>query len=319
MFAMNSHGAVLVVDDTPESLLLISELLLSKGYEVRTVTNGEDALTSALAEPPALVLLDMSMPKMNGIECCKQLKANNITANIPIIFLSSTTDSDEKTEGFAAGAVDFVSKPFEFNELLARVRTHLELSQLNQHLSAMVDEKIAALKLSKARFRALMEHAPEAIMVFDVDANHFIDANLKAVQLTGRSLAELCTLGPEDLYALAPEDSLSIAENVRARSDIVKAGEQPVFERIVLRPDGSSTHCEVHLSLMPREVGHLIRASFIDITQRIAANKKIQYLAYFDQLTGLLNPQGFEPKLQALLDARAIQLRALSINPVGFG
>lgn len=302
---MSSHGAILVVDDTPESLLLISELLLSKDYEVCTAVNGEQALALAIAEPPDLILLDMYMPGMDGIECCKQLKANDITANIPIIFLSSITDSDEKTEGFAAGAVDFVSKPYDFNELLARVRTHLELSQLNHHLSALVDEKIVALQLSQMRFRALMEHAPEAIMVFDVEANHFVDANLKAVQLTGRSLAELCTLRPEDLYALNQAGGQLIAEDVRAKSEAVKLGKEPIFERVVVRPDGTSTHCEVHLSLMPRDVGHLIRASFIDITQRIAANKKIQHLAYFDQLTGLLNPQGFEPKLQELLDARA--------------
>lgn len=302
---MNSHGAILVVDDTPESLLLMSELLHSQGYEVCTATNGEDALASAFAEPPALILLDMCMPGINGIECCKQLKANDITANIPIIFLSSITDSDEKTEGFAAGAVDFVSKPFDFNELLARVRTHLELSQLNHHLSALVDEKIVALQLSQMRFRALMEHAPEAILVFDVDDNHFVDANLKAIQLTGRSLAELCTLRPEDLYAPHPADKLTIVENVKAKSDAVKAGAEPVFERIVVRPDGTRTHCEVHLSLMPRDVGHLIRASFIDISERIEANKKIQHLAYFNQLTGLLNPQGFEPKLQDLIDERA--------------
>ncbi len=302
---MNPHGAILVVEDTPESLLLISEVLMSRNYEVCTATSGEEALVLAQAQSPALILLDMCMPGMDGIECCRKLKANDITANIPVIFLSSTTDSDDKTEGFSAGAVDFVSKPFDFNELLARVRTHLELSQLNHHLSALVDEKIVALQLSQMRFRALMEHAPEAILVFDVDANHFVDANLKALQLTGRSLAELCKLGPENLYAVDETSTRLIAENVRMKSDAAKAGAEPVFERIIVRPDGTRTHCEVHLSLMPRDVGYLIRASFIDISQRIAANKKIQHLAYFDQLTGLLNSQGFEPKLKDLIEQRA--------------
>ncbi len=303
---MNSHGAILVVDDTPESLLLIAELLDSKGYEVCTATSGEEALAlaSAFAKPPALILLDMCMPGINGIECCKQLKANDITATIPIIFLSSITDPDEKTEGFAAGAVDFVSKPFEFNELLARVRTHLELSQLNHHLSALVDEKIVALQLSQMRFRALMEHAPEAILVFDIDENHFVDANLKAEQLTGRSVAELTKLRPEDLYAKGTADRNLMALSVEANTYKTQQSEELVFKRLVLRPDGSSTHCEVHLSLMPKAVGNLIRASFIDISQHIEAEKKIQHLAYFDQLTGLLNPQGLEPKLQKLIDER---------------
>jgi diguanylate cyclase (GGDEF)-like protein/PAS domain S-box-containing protein len=302
---MSSHGAILVVDDTPESLLLISELLLSKDYEVCSAVNGEQALALAIAAPPDLILLDMYMPGMDGIECCKQLKANDITANIPVIFLSSITDSDEKTEGFAAGAVDFVSKPYDFNELLARVRTHLELSKLHHHLSALVDEKIAALQLSEARFRAFMEHAPEAILVFDLDANHFVDANLNAQQLTGRSVSELTKLSPKDLYLHDQPDLQLIEERFRRISTDVMEGAKPVFQRIVLRPDGSTTHCEVYLSLMPKAVGNLIRASFIDISDRIEADKKIQHLAYFDQLTGLLNPQGFEPKLQELLDARA--------------
>lgn len=302
---MKSHGAILVVDDTPESLLLISELLHSKGYKVCTATNGEDALASAFAEPPALILLDMCMPGINGIECCKRLKANEITANIPVIFLSSITDSDEKTEGFAAGAVDFVSKPFDFNELLARVRTHLELSKLHHHLSALVDEKMAALQLSEARFRALMEHAPEAILVFDLDANHFVDANLNAQKLTGRSVAELIKLSPKDLYLHDQQDPQVIEESFRRISTDVIAGAKPVFKRIVLRPDGSTTQCEVCLSLMPKAVGNLIRASLIDISERVEAHKKIQHLAYFNQLTGLLNPQGFDPKLQALIDERA--------------
>jgi DNA-binding response OmpR family regulator len=221
---MSSHGAILVVDDTPESLLLISELLLSKDYEVCSAVNGEQALALAIAAPPDLILLDMYMPGMDGIECCKQLKANDITANIPVIFLSSITDSDEKTEGFAAGAVDFVSKPYDFNELLARVRTHLELSKLHHHLSALVDEKIAALQLSEARFRAFMEHAPEAILVFDLDANHFVDANLNAQQLTGRSVSELTKLSPKDLYLHDQPDLQLIEERFRRISTDVMEG-----------------------------------------------------------------------------------------------
>jgi len=309
---MSNTGAILVVDDTPASLMLMSELLISEGYTVRAVAGGELALQSALAEPPTLILLDMCMPGMSGIECCRRLKAQPTTRDIPVIFLSATTEADEKADGLAAGAVDFVSKPFHLKELLARVRTHLELSRLHNHLAALVDEKVAALntttaslQISEMRFRALMAHAPEAILVYDIDQKRFVDANLKAEQLTGLPVAKLQSMGPEDLYMQDATGNEAILESVNANNARVKTGEALVFERIVVRPDGSKTHCEVHLSLMPRATGNLIRASFIDISQRIETDKKIQQLAYFDQLTGLLNPQGFEPRLQSLIDARA--------------
>lgn len=120
---MPDHGRILAVDDTPASLKLLTELLKAEGYDVRSAIHGELALQAALIEPPELVLLDIRMPDMDGFEVCRRLKAQALTAHIPIIFVSALTDTEDKVRGFELGAVDFVTKPYQREELLARVRT----------------------------------------------------------------------------------------------------------------------------------------------------------------------------------------------------
>ncbi|MFW9620956.1 MAG: response regulator, partial [Macromonas sp.] len=131
---MPESGKILAVDDTPASLKLLTELLKAEGYDVRSAINGELALRSAQQNPPELVLLDIRMPEMDGFEVCRRLKAQPATAHVPVIFVSALTDTDEKLHGFELGAVDFVTKPFQREELLARVRTHLEMERLRNHL-----------------------------------------------------------------------------------------------------------------------------------------------------------------------------------------
>jgi len=120
---------ILIVEDTPESLYLLEKVLGDAGYTVREAPNGELALWSALRRPPDLVLLDIRMPGLNGFDVCRTLKAEPATAQVPVIFLSALSDIGDKEAGFAAGAVDFVAKPFSEQEVLARVRTHLRLAE----------------------------------------------------------------------------------------------------------------------------------------------------------------------------------------------
>lgn len=124
---MTDKGTILIVDDTLASLKLLSDILMAEGYAVRPAQSGELALRSASMNPPALILLDIRMPGIDGFETCRRLKDNAQTKDVPVIFLSAMTEIDEKVQGFAIGAVDFVSKPFQREELLARVRTHLAL------------------------------------------------------------------------------------------------------------------------------------------------------------------------------------------------
>lgn len=150
---MNHKGRILAVDDTPASLKLLTDLLTEDGYEVRAAINGELALHAASQNPPELVLLDIRMPAMDGYEVCRRLKAQPSTRDVPVIFVSAATESDEKVRGFTVGAIDYVTKPYQRDELLARVHTHLELNRLRNHLEDLVDERTAELKESERKLR----------------------------------------------------------------------------------------------------------------------------------------------------------------------
>jgi len=124
---VKNRGNILVVDDKPDNLRLLVNLLSEQGYQVRPVPNGKLAISGSQAIPPDLILLDVMMPEMDGFETCHQLKASSITKNIPIIFLTAKTSTEDIVKGFNLGAVDYVTKPFNQSELLARVDTHLSL------------------------------------------------------------------------------------------------------------------------------------------------------------------------------------------------
>jgi len=150
---MTDKGKILAVDDTPESLRLLTDILKAEGYQVLSAISGELALRAAASNPPELVLLDIRMPGMDGFEVCRRLRAQPETRDVPVIFVSAALETDEKVLGFKTGAVDYVTKPYQRDELLARVRTHLELNRLREHLEDMVDERTAELKASEAALR----------------------------------------------------------------------------------------------------------------------------------------------------------------------
>lgn len=128
------EGDILIVDDTPDNLRLLSAMLTKQGFEVRKALTGQAAITSALADAPNLILLDIKMPTMNGYEVCQQLKANPCTEQIPVIFISALDDVIDKVKAFAAGGVDYVTKPFQEAEVLARINNQLNLQRLQKQL-----------------------------------------------------------------------------------------------------------------------------------------------------------------------------------------
>lgn len=134
MNAKSNAESILVVDDTPANLQLLTMMLRERGYRVRPVSNGEMALRAVEAQAPDLVLLDITMPGLNGYEVCRRLKADERWRDIPVIFISALSDTDIKVRAFRAGGVDYVSKPFQFEEVDARVRAHLELRRQQRRL-----------------------------------------------------------------------------------------------------------------------------------------------------------------------------------------
>ncbi|MCS7009701.1 MAG: response regulator, partial [Chthoniobacterales bacterium] len=128
-----SNSLVLVVDDTPENITTVS-MLLQDICEVAAATNGQEALDLAAATSPDLILLDVLMPEMDGFATCRKLKENPETASIPVIFVTTLDSPEDKLEGFAVGAVDYITKPFHAGEIRARVRTQLRIRKLEQHI-----------------------------------------------------------------------------------------------------------------------------------------------------------------------------------------
>jgi CheY-like chemotaxis protein len=132
---------VLVVDDISKNLQIVGTMLRNEGYQVMPATSGVQALERALGQPPHLILLDLMMPEMDGLEVCRRLKAEPLTRQIPVIFLTASNEMEHLVKGFEAGAVDYITKPFNAPELLARVRTHLELQLARERLREMNEEK----------------------------------------------------------------------------------------------------------------------------------------------------------------------------------
>jgi DNA-binding response OmpR family regulator len=130
------RGNILVVDDNHENLRLLSTMLTEQGYKARSATNGKLALASVQSAPPDLILLDVNMPGMTGYEVCKALKAHDQTRAIPIIFISARDEVLVKVQAFSVGGIDYITKPFQFEEVLARVKTHLTLHRLQQQLES---------------------------------------------------------------------------------------------------------------------------------------------------------------------------------------
>ena len=188
---MNSHQVlvgkedILIVDDTPDNLRLLSTVLQSRGYRVRKAINGPLALKGIEIAPPDLILLDVNMPQMNGYEVCEKLKADPQTSEIPVIFLSALDDVSDKVKAFAVGAVDYITKPFQGEEVLARVKNQLTLRVLSKQLSeqnALLQQEIRDRQQAE---KALIESASrlrnQNIVLMELARNQVLnEGDLKA-------------------------------------------------------------------------------------------------------------------------------------------
>jgi two-component system, sensor histidine kinase and response regulator len=144
-----SNTNILIVDDTPSNLRLLSSMLTQQGYEVRSAISGSVALMAVQSIQPDLILLDINMPGMNGYEVCSQLKADAATQEIPVVFLSALGEAIDKVRGFQAGGVDYITKPFQVEEVLARVENQLTLRRARVELQQAKADAICALEREK--------------------------------------------------------------------------------------------------------------------------------------------------------------------------
>ncbi|MBR9972464.1 sensor histidine kinase [Magnetospirillum sulfuroxidans] len=185
---------ILVVDDSPSNLSYLSGIISEQGHMPRLAISGKLALTAAKAEIPDLILLDVMMPEIDGFEVCRRLKSDPRTRDIPVIFVSSMSDPQEKVRAFTAGGVDYVTKPFATEEIVARIRTHLEISRMRTRLLEQNAELEEARRSLETRLDE-QTHSTQLALLNLIDKEKTLDTVESDLQHTvealSRSHAEL--------------------------------------------------------------------------------------------------------------------------------
>ncbi|HZX29941.1 MAG TPA: response regulator, partial [Rhodocyclaceae bacterium] len=292
---MPNKGSILAVDDTETSLKVLSDILREAGYSVRSAIKGELALRSAAHLPPDLILLDIRMPDMDGFEVCRRLKSLPETRDIPVIFISALADTDEKVHGFKLGAIDYVTKPYQREELLARVATHINLRQMQLQLNAqneelrqyrvqledLVAQRTAELQESNRRLSLMsfaLDQVHEAAYLID-EMGDFFYVNKEACRAHGYRTEELKGM---NVMAIDPDVTPEALAPIWQR---VWAEEAITFEARHRRRDGSIFPVEIHCSAIHFEDRDLVLALARDISERKEAEQRLR--ESYEQLQAL--------------------------------
>ncbi|MDY0253511.1 MAG: hybrid sensor histidine kinase/response regulator [Tenuifilaceae bacterium] len=194
---MQRKGSILIVDDSQALLSLITSFLEAENYQIFSVETGELALDFLKGYSPNLILLDRTLPEIDGIEVCKRIKANKQTANIPVIFLTATSDVDAIVEGFRMGAVDYITKPFQKEELLARVSSHISLYQMSQKLNEQTivlkqsEERLMELNATKDKFFSIIAHDLKSPLNNILQLSHLLKERYKPHKDDGNEMEEV--------------------------------------------------------------------------------------------------------------------------------
>ncbi|MEL7037255.1 MAG: response regulator [Cyanobacteria bacterium J06592_8] len=184
-------GLILIVDDQPTNLAVISETLTAVGYDVAIATSGERALKQLERRLPDLILLDIQMPMMDGFEVCQKLKANPQTGDVPVIFMTALSDVDHKVEGFQLGAVDYITKPFHEQEVLARIKSHVQLKKMEAHLRAEIEQRQRTVQELQSLTKRL-EISNQELQDFAYVSSHDLQEPLRKIQTFGDRLKSTC-------------------------------------------------------------------------------------------------------------------------------
>ena len=265
-----AKGDILIVDDDLPSLSTLSSMLTTEGYEVRGVPDGPMALTVIENKPPELILLDVKMPGMDGFEVCQQIKADEKSSGIPILFLSALDEVTDKVKGFEAGAVDFITKPFQAEEVLARVDTHLILCRLRRNLELLVEKRTAELTESEERYRLMVSASPVSIMA--IRDGCILFSNPAGVRMLGFSDPDEM-LGISVIDLVAPESQQLVTEHIQR----LENGKDNLLAEInLIRQDGIKV--TVESTSVPVPIGGIPTAVIIsqDISERKKAEEELR-------------------------------------------
>jgi len=223
---------ILIVDDNFKNLQLLKGILTQSGYSVTGAPDGPNALMIARNEPPDLILLDILMPVMDGYEVCRQLKTEEKTSHIPIIFLSALDDVRDKVKGFQVGCVDFISKPFQPEEVTARIETHLKLRYFQKHLEKLVTERTAEL-MWENNLNARLAVISAALLSAEYDITKIAGLILNAAkELTGSSHGYVAEINSrtKELILFAFYETMSSQCNTEKKQLVFPIGEDGKYK-----------------------------------------------------------------------------------------
>ncbi len=257
---------ILIVDDTSENITVLTSVL-NEAYSTYFAKNGRRALEIARNQKPDLILLDVVMPGMSGHEVCRQLKADETTRDIPVIFISAKTGIGDVVKGISFGAVDYIAKPFHADEVLARIEIHLNLRSLQMRLQERTEELLrvnrsleaeiasrkqaeAALRESAIWLKSMFDSLTEAVFITTPDRK-LVDLNPAAEKMFGYTRLEFFALPPEALHA----DSQAYLEFERRVADAFRKGETAVFEFCARRKNHTVFPTEHSLALILKDDG----------------------------------------------------------------
>lgn len=292
---MSDRGNILIADDNPNNLKVLLGLLSPAGYKIRPALSGEIALKAAEHSPPDLILLDVQMPGLNGYQTCELLKRNEATKDIPVIFISAMQDTEDKIAGFKAGAVDYIAKPFQSEEVLARVQTHIQFYHIKRQLEQMVKDRTAELEKSEAFYRVIFEDNPIAIIVLKSKDLSIISVN--------HSFKEMLGYTPEESIG---QPLVFIAQNkhrdklISLLENNLESAAYTAYPIVFQHKNGDEIQIEGVLQRVNYPGYEAQIFMFQDVTEKKQAEAKLQIatqrhkqqikrLEYFDLLTGLPN------------------------------
>ncbi|PIE33897.1 sigma-54-dependent Fis family transcriptional regulator [candidate division KSB3 bacterium] len=251
--SLQAHQDILIIDDTPDNLSILSQMLKKRGYIVRTAISGKLALSSIHAAPPALILLDIMLPDIDGYAICRQLQEHEHTKNIPVIFLSGLHEPEHKIQAFESGGVDYITKPFRVEEVGARVETHLTIRRLHRQ----IQKKNALLHEQNVRFQILEEASFEGIIIHD--GVRVLEVNQRFEEMFGYRRTEI--VGKPPLNFIAP----AFRENMIQR---IESRDEASYQVEGMLRDGTAFPVEVQSRTMPYQGQEVLVATIRDLRKQ---------------------------------------------------
>ncbi|MEM6446338.1 MAG: diguanylate cyclase, partial [Cyanobacteria bacterium P01_D01_bin.123] len=313
LIMIENKGRIIVVDDTPANLHLLSNLLEERDYEVRAFPSAKLALMGMKNFLPELILLDITMPQMNGYEMCEYLKENEKWRDIPVIFISALNEIFDKVKAFQTGGADYITKPFQVEEVIARVRHQLELkstkirlNQLNYELEQRVEKRTQQLQTvnqqlqaSEARLENILNALDDAIWSATVEPFQIRYLNPAAEVIFQRPRQEFLSDDRLWLEVTHPEDRAELITAIQS----VSSRKSLDLEYRILQPDGSVRWIRnrANLTNSGNATSVQIEGIISDISERKEVEQKLIYNALHDALTDLPNRTLFMERLEHAL------------------